>query len=315
MTLVTFGETMLRLGVSRGERLETTDEFAVHVGGAESNVACAAATLGREAVWCSRLPDGPLGRRITRALAAQGVETRVAWADDGRVGTYYYEPGGTPRGARVVYDRANAAVTRATPADVPTDELRAADEFYVSGITPALSDTLQETTRELVATAREADTRVAFDVNYREKLWSPETARETLDPYLDAVDTLVIAERDARRVFDATGDPREILRRFADRDAETIVLTRGADGALAHHDGTIHEGPVFEADTHDPVGTGDAFVGGFLTWRHDGASVEQALRAGAATAACKRTLVGDNVVVTRAEVERVMREGDDGISR
>ncbi|MFB6095656.1 MAG: PfkB family carbohydrate kinase, partial [Halodesulfurarchaeum sp.] len=67
-TLVTFGETMLRLGAPEGERLETAEHLDVRIGGAESNVAVAAQRLGLDAVWCSRLPDSPLGRRVINPL-------------------------------------------------------------------------------------------------------------------------------------------------------------------------------------------------------------------------------------------------------
>ena len=51
-----------------------------------------------------------------------------------------------------------------------------------------------ETLRE---TAREADTRTAFDLNYRSKLWSPSDARNVLTKLFPAIDVLVLAERDA----------------------------------------------------------------------------------------------------------------------
>jgi 2-dehydro-3-deoxygluconokinase len=315
-TLVTFGETMLRLSTTPGERLETADELAVHAGGAESNVAVAAAALGHDATWLSRLPDSPLGRRVTRSLAAAGIGTEVAWADEGRVGTYYLEPGGAPRGTNVVYDRADSAVTTATPDELATDRVVAADAFYTSGITPALSATAAETTAELLSLAAGGDTHVAFDLNYRAKLWDPETARETLVPLFEHLDTLVVAERDAATVLDRTGDPADVAAALATaHDLETVVVTMGAEGALAHHDGCIVRGPVYEADTHDAVGTGDAFVGGFLARRLDGGDVETALAHGAATAALKRTLSGDLALVSPEEVDRVIEEEGGGISR
>ena len=48
-TVVTFGETMLRLGPPGHERLAQTTSLDVHVGGTESNVACALARLGTPA--------------------------------------------------------------------------------------------------------------------------------------------------------------------------------------------------------------------------------------------------------------------------
>lgn len=79
--LVTFGETMLRLSPPRGERLETTETLDVQAGGAESNVAVGAARLGADAVWLSKLPESPLGRRIIGELRSHGVRTGVSWAD------------------------------------------------------------------------------------------------------------------------------------------------------------------------------------------------------------------------------------------
>jgi 2-dehydro-3-deoxygluconokinase len=314
--LVTFGETMLRLSTREGDRLELADDLSVRVGGAESNVAVAAGALGVDATWCSKLPDSPLGRRVTRALAAYGVDTDVVWSDDGRVGTYYLEPGGEPRGTNVVYDRADSAVTTTTAEELPTERIEAAEAFYTSGITPALSGTLAATTKSLLRTARGAGTETVFDLNYRGKLWSPGEARETLTPLLEPVDTLVVAQRDAETVLERTGSPADVAAVLAaDHDVETVVLTLGERGALAYHDGTVHEGPVYEADTHDPVGTGDAFVGGFLARRLNGGTVPEALTDGAATAALKRTLDGDVAIVSPEEVERVVEDDGGGISR
>ena len=226
--LVTFGETMVRYTPPPGDRLESADRFSVHVGGAESNVAVAAARLGQAAVWQSKLPDGPLGRRIARTLRGQGVEPDVVWTDAGRVGVYYLEPGGRPRGTDVRYDRGDAAVTTATADELGTERVEAADVAYTSGITPALSDTLAETTREMFEAATGAGATVAFDVNYRSKLRSPAAAAATLSPLLDHVDVLFVAERDAATVFDLTGDSEAVGRGLREtHDAETVVLTRG----------------------------------------------------------------------------------------
>ncbi len=314
--LVTFGETMLRYSSPPGERLELTDRLDVHVGGAESNVAVAASELGRQTVWLSKLPDTPVARRITRSLVLHGVEPDVAWTDEGRVGTYYLEPGGEPRGTNVVYDRAGAAVTTATTADLPLPRVRGAQAFYTSGITPALSETLVETTTDLLETAREAGTETVFDLNYRSKLWTHAEARRTIGKLLPLVDTFVVAERDAAEVLDREGEPETVAVAFAEEyDMGTVVVTLGERGALAWHDGEIHRQGTYDAETRDPVGTGDAFVGGYLASRLDGESVERALAYGSAAAALKRTLDGDAATVDPAEVERVMRESGGGISR
>ncbi|WP_336035028.1 bifunctional 2-dehydro-3-deoxygluconokinase/2-dehydro-3-deoxygalactonokinase [Halobacterium yunchengense] len=316
MDLVTFGETLLRFSPPGQERIERATELEFRAAGAESNVAVNAGRLGAATAWLSKVPDSPLGRKVTATLRAQGTEPVVARSDAGRQGTYYIEQAGEPRGANVVYDRADAAVTTATPADLDTDLVADADYFYTSGITPALSETLAETTASLLERARAAGTTTVLDVNYRAKLWGPTAARGVLESLFPDVDVLVVAERDARRVLARDGAVEEIAGVLADEFGfETVVVTRGADGALAVHDGAVHEQGVFDADTHDPVGTGDAFVGGFLARRIEGGSVPDALEWGAATAALKRTIPGDTALVTREEVEAVLAGDGDGIDR
>jgi 2-dehydro-3-deoxygluconokinase len=316
MDVVTFGETMLRLSPPGQERLEGASEFDVRVAGAESNVAVNAGRLGADTAWLSKLPDSPLGRKVVAGLRAQGTEPDVAWSRTARQGVYFIEQAGEPRGTNVVYDRANAAVTTATPDELATERVERAGYFYTSGITPALSETLRETTASLLRTAQETGTTTVFDVNYRGKLWGEREARKTLESLFGDVDVLFVAERDAREVLDREGDAEEIARGLI-REFQfgTVVVTRGDEGALAVRAGEVFEQPVFETDTHDPIGTGDAFVGGYLAQRVEGGDVADALAWGAATAALKRTIPGDVAVVTREEVESVLDGGTGEIDR
>jgi 2-dehydro-3-deoxygluconokinase len=316
--IVTFGETMLRLSPPRGDRLERAREFDVQAGGAESNVAVAASNLGCETTWLSKLPDSSLGRRVTAELESYGIDAAVAWDEraESRVGTYYLEYGGSPRGTNVVYDRANAAVTTATADELPTDAVADAEVFYTSGITPALSAQAAETTKTLLHHAQATGTETAFDLNYRTKLWSPEEAAAGYRELFPYVDVLVAPMSDVRTCLDLDGDAVEVANHLASTyDFDTVVVTRGDSGSLALHDGEVAEQGVFEADTFDAIGTGDAFVGGFLAQRVAGADLKDCLAYGAATASLKRTIDGDVALVTREEVERVVSDEGDAISR
>lgn len=315
--LVTFGETMLRLSPPRGERLETTRELAVQAGGAESNVAVGAARLGTDVQWLSKLPDSPLGRRIVNELRGHGVHPGIAWADPdaSRLGTYYLEHGGTPRGTNVIYDRTDAAITTAEPDELPMESFTEAEWFHTTGITPALSAATAETTTTLLQTAGEAGTTRSFDLNYRSKLWAPETARAAFEDLFEHVDILFVPRRDAREVLDREGEAVEIATGLAAEFAfDTVVVTRGQEGAVTLRDGAVHEQPVFEAETIDAIGTGDAFVAGFIAERLRGGDLPAALQWGSATAALKRTTDGDLAVTNRAEVQDVI-DGKAGLNR
>jgi 2-dehydro-3-deoxygluconokinase len=314
--LVTFGEAMLRLSPPAGQRLSRMDSLGVHVGGAESNVAATASNLGLETAWLSVLPGTELGERIAHALRGEGVELAVTWTEAGRVGTYYFERGGSPREPTVVYDRAGTPIKSAEPDTIDLERVRSADTFLTSGITPALSDQLAETTAELVGVANDAGVRTAFDVNYRAKLWDSSEARATLVDLFSEVDLLFVAQRDAANVLGLDGDPATVARKLVTRhEFETVVLTRGEDGALAVTDGEIHDQPAFPAETVDPVGSGDAFVGGYLAERLAGGTVPDALASGAATAGLKRTVVGDFAPVSPEEVAAIVDDDSAGIER
>ncbi|MDQ2050473.1 bifunctional 2-dehydro-3-deoxygluconokinase/2-dehydro-3-deoxygalactonokinase [Natronolimnohabitans sp. A-GB9] len=314
--IVTFGETMLRLSPPGNERLESADEFEIHAGGAESNVAIAASRLGATATWMSKLPETPLGRRVVGEIRSHGIDTDVVWSHRGRLGTYYLERAGDPRGTNVVYDRENSAVSTAEAREFDVDRIQNARVFFTSGITPALSSTLRETTTNMLKAAKQAGTTTAVDFNYRNKLWSPEQARETMTQLFPGIDVLVIAARDARTVLGIEGDPRQLAHRLGSQfDFETVVVTRGADGAVGWHDGVVHEQDAYETDTVSPVGTGDAFTGAFIARRLHGDDVPTALEYGAATAALKRTIPGDAALVSKSEVDTVVSEGGTEISR
>src|SRR3954451_8938891 len=148
--VITFGEAMVRLAPPNFRRLEQTRSLDVQVGGAELNTAVGLARLGRSSGWVSRLTNNPLGRLIANHAREAGVSTEhVVWTGDDRVGLYFLEFGAAPRASSVLYDRRGAAVAGVRPGMVAWAQLFAgAKWFHVTGITPALSATAAETTRE-----------------------------------------------------------------------------------------------------------------------------------------------------------------------
>ncbi|MFB6123557.1 MAG: sugar kinase [Haloferacaceae archaeon] len=307
--LVTFGDAVLRLSPKSDTPLEAADEFAVHVGGPESNVAVTASALGLETAWLSRLPKSPLGRRVVRELRSHGVRTGVVWTTDGRVGVRYRATGGQPRGTTTVPDREGAATTEATAAALPLEAVRSAEAFYVSGVTPALSETLAETTATALKTAVEAGTTTAFDLHYDPEFWTVEEARTRYDALLPDVNVLFCSEDELEEIFGHDGGvvPAGHSVRTA-YDLDTVVVRRGRRGPVGLHGDEIYEQPTYDATTVDAAGVRDAFVGSFLAERGRGDGVDDALAYGAAAAALKRTVEGEALVASRADVTAVVED-------
>lgn len=315
--LATFGETMVRLTPPDEMPIEQADAFQVHVGGAESNVAIAAQRLGLETVWLSKLPDNPAGRRVVTALQSHGVRPAVTWDGDGRLGLYYYEPGTAPRQDVVVYDRSHSSICSASIDELAVEYVEEATAFHSTGITTVLSATTRETVTGLYDHASAAGTETWFDLNYRSTLGSPEEARARFEALAPTIDGLVVAMRDVEPVLERSGPPESVARTLAEEYGfETVIVTVGADGAVGVHDGTVIEQPAVPAERTHPIGSGDAFVGGFLaSWLGERA-FGPALEVGVATAALKLAFPGDSVAVTPEAVDRLV-DGDvsDRLSR
>ncbi|MFQ3294262.1 MAG: 2-dehydro-3-deoxygluconokinase [Halobacteriales archaeon] len=314
--LVTFGETMLRLSPPGQQRVEDAAEFECRAAGPESNTAIAAEKLGATATWMSKLPDNPLGRRVVGELRRHGIETDVIWSERGRQGAFYLENGVRPRGTKVIYDRKNSAVKDCTVDQLNTEKIEDARAFYTTGVTPALSGTLRETTVDLLKVAHNAGTTTAMDLNYRSKLWSADEARETLTKLFPAIDIFVTSDRDAKEVLGYDDqDANKIAHSLASQyDFKTVVVSQGEHGAIAWHDNVIHDHDAYESDTVNPLGAEDALTGSFLARRMAGDDVGRALEYGAATAALTRTIPGDAATVTQQEVENLIGDKVTGFS-
>src|SRR5438445_485021 len=91
--------TMGRVGVDLypeqiGVTLAEVSTFAKSLGGSPTNVAVAAARLGRRAAVITKVGDDPFGLYVRRALAELGVDARWAGTDPAR------RCGGAPRARR-----------------------------------------------------------------------------------------------------------------------------------------------------------------------------------------------------------------------
>lgn len=309
LDLVTWGETMVRLSPPVGYTFESAATLEFATGGTESNVAITLARLGWRTGWCSRLPEGPLGRRVAADIALHGVDvSRVLWAPGERAGVMYLESGAVPRPARITYDRAGSAIARLPPDALDYAYLASARTLHLTGITPALGAGPREAWLRSAHAAKAAGRRVAVDVNYRSKLWTPDQARVTLEAIFPDVDVVFSALADAQLIFGLPQDP--VLAAESFRQAyrlPLVVFTLGAEGALAH-DGTVARHPIFPTDIVDRIGAGDAFAAGFyFGWAER--DIPHALRCGCAMAALKQTYRGDVAWTSREELLELVNSG------
>ncbi len=329
--IVTFGELLLRFSKPGHLRLTQGDMFTSKYGGSEANVAVSLAAQGEDVSYITRLPDTPVGHAGAQCLAQMGVDiSRVLYGGQ-RIGTYYFESAAGMRAAKVVYDRSGSAYYDLQPGMIPWREiLRGADVFHVSGITAAISQQAADATYEALDIADEMGIAVSFDINYRKNLWQyGADPRETLSRMLsrcdmmfgDAIEFEWLCQR-AQPPFTATDSNFEMQMDeygewFDDLHAKYPRLRHWLMGmrnmvASNHHtltalpwtDGTLLQAPIIDIpDVVDPVGVGDAFMGGFLHAINIFPEDRQSqLNYSLAAAALKNTIPGDFNLSTEDEI-------------
>lgn len=296
---VTFGETPLRLSPPGYQRLETAGETRLVASGTESNTAVAAATLGAESLWLSKLPETSLGRRVVTELEQHGIETAITWSDDDtlRQGLVFHERGSAPRETNTAHDRQHTAAATTVPGELPMGRAQSAPVVFTGLSTPALSPETTETTQALLRASAGSNAVTALELDYQEGLASPKRYRETFETLTTHLDILFTTESALETVLGRSGSPRELVNVLsADYDFDIVVLTQSGGRSVALHStaGTnvLNERESIDIDAVDSSGRRGAFAGAFLQQLIDGADTATALSHAVAAAAHAQTVPG-----------------------
>ncbi len=328
--VVCFGELLLRMGAPGRQLLLQSPTLEVCVGGAEANVAVGMRHFGHESAMVGLVADNALGEAAAGELRRHGVDTGYVQRQDGRMGLYFLTTGALQRPSEVLYDRADSAFARAGGGSHDWNAiLQGADWLHVSGITPALGQQAAANTLAAMQAARALGVKVAFDGNYRPKLWESWAGRprETLFALMQQADLLFANHRDMEVVLGESFEQATSEARFtaaAERAfqafpqlgqmAATVRHQSSVDhqqlGAISVlRDGTVVQAPAWElAAVVDRIGTGDAFAAGVLHGRLTGMAAADGLRFGLAAACLKHSIPGDLCLVRKSDVEALLGE-------
>ena len=324
---------MLRLATPKFQRFIQATDFEATYGGGEANVAVSLANYGLSPQFVTRLPDNDIGKAALSTLRKYNVGTDHIVSGGDRLGIYFLETGAVSRGSKVVYDRANSALSEIKTGMVDWDKaLEGANWFHWTGITPAVSQGAADVCLEGVKAASEKGITVSCDLNYRKNLWKYGKQPADIMPELvSGCDVILGNEEDAEKVFDIHPEGvdvtqgnveaaayesvcKQLMEKFP-KASKAIITLRGSLSASHNswsgvlYDGTtLYEAPTYQI-THivDRVGGGDSFMGGLiyglLTYQDD---MQKALNFAVAASCLKHTIHGDFNMVTVPEVEKLM---------
>jgi 2-dehydro-3-deoxygluconokinase len=352
--IITFGEIMARLAPPGLLRLAQSlpGQLDVTFAGAEANTAVSLALLGSSVEFVTALPENPLADACLAALKAQGVQTsHVRRTPTGRLGIFFVETGANQRPTQVHYDRDYSAISLSAPGDFNWPEiLRHASWLHLTGITAALSQSAADLTIEAARTAHALGLSVAFDINFRSKLWRwdhtnnpTQLARNTLRQILPFVSLWFCSEEDfnllelplpeldpqlskAQRFLAATRHIQQLypnIRLFATTFREQISASHNNWSGLIRDAAadTFAEAPVRNGKVQpweirqivDRVGSGDAFAAGILFGlTQPQPSLQYTIDFATAASCLAHSISGDWNFVSRDEIEALLGGSGSG---
>jgi 2-dehydro-3-deoxygluconokinase len=281
--VVTFGECMVELSLAGSGRA------VIGYAGDAFNTAVYLRRLGVATSFATALGDGdPFSAGILELMAAEGIGADLVARAPGRLpGLYAIERDETGE-RRFFYWRDQAPVRQFFDiADLGAfgDALGQADLFYFSGITLAvIGEAGRMALADLIAGLAARGVAVAFDPNYRARLWPSRAAA------LAAVEAVI----PHCRLVSASGPDVEALceRPLAEVAAGWAelgpeVVARHDDRAVDVHAAgeVLRLAPPPPVRALDTTGAGDSFNAGFLAGWLKGATPERAVELGRAVAA------------------------------
>jgi 2-dehydro-3-deoxygluconokinase len=148
--------------------------------------------------------------------------------------------------------------------------------------------------------------KIAYDTNYRSRLWPPARAAAVMRATMEAVDYALPGIEDVQTLTGLT-DPDAMLDYYLNLGPGVVVLKMGEAGAyLATPEARVRI-PALPVRTVDATGAGDTFCGAFLARILAGDSPEPAARYAAVAAALKCTGYGAVAPIpSPAEIARAM---------
>ncbi|MDQ0407675.1 5-dehydro-2-deoxygluconokinase [Streptomyces sp. NBC_01723] len=304
--------TMGRIGVDlyplqTGVPLAEVETFGKFLGGSASNVAVAAARLGRATAVITRTGDDPFGGYLHRALREFGVDDR--WVTP--VAAYptpvtfceIFPPDDFPL---YFYRRPKAPDLEIHPEELDLDAIRAARIFWITGTGLSEEPSRAATLAALAHRAKSGTT--VFDLDWRPMFWAdPDQARPY---YAEALRhaTVAVGNLDECEIATGVREPRECAEALLAAGVELAVVKQGPKGVLAvHRDGRSAEVPPVPVEVVNGLGAGDAFGGSLCHGLLSGWELERIMRyANAAGALVASRLACSSAMPTGAEVDDLL---------
>ncbi|MFC7376484.1 MULTISPECIES: 5-dehydro-2-deoxygluconokinase [unclassified Brachybacterium] len=311
LDIITFGRSGVDLyPLEIGKGLEDITSFGKFLGGSPTNVAVAAARLGRSPAVITGVGNDPFGRYVVGEMERLGVSGRFVVRND-ELNTpitlcEIFPPDDFPL---YFYRRPSAPDLQVAPEHLDLDAIRAVPLFWFSGT--GLSEEPSRSSHLAALEARGRTTHTVFDLDYRPMFWaSPEDAREHYREALKHT-TVAVGNREECEVAVGETDPERAADALLEAGVQIAIVKQGPKGVLGK---TADERVVVAPNpitVINGLGAGDSFGGSLCHGLLAGQDLETILtRCNAAGAIVTSRLECSTAMPTGEEIDLLLGGGD-----
>jgi len=309
--------TMGRVGVDiyplqAGVALEDVETFGKYLGGSATNVAVAAARLGRAAAVITRTGADPFGRFVHEALRGYGVDDRFVTAVPALPTPVTFCEIFPPDDFPIYFYRyPKAPDLEISAGELDHEAIQAAAVFWVTVTGLSAEPSRSATLEALRIRGRRGIT--VLDLDYRPAFWpSREAARPWVQAALEHV-SVAVGNLDECETAVAERDPAGAAKSLLAAGVDLAVVKQGPRGVLAADGNGSVEVPPVVVEVVNGIGAGDAFGGALCHGLLAGWPVADTMRfANAAGAIVASRLACSDAMPTIAEVDELLAESVGG---
>ena len=243
-----------------------------------------------------------MGSELIQFLNEKGIDTQLVQQDDAL-------PTST---VEVTLDR-NGTPTYEIVENVAWDNIRLMPKLLnkITEIDAVIFGSLACRTvrsRQSLFELLEATTLRIFDINLRPPFYS-KTLLERLLNYADIVkvneeELDIAADWLGGNKFEDEMDKIEAIKNHYNIDI--IIITKGKDGVICIYNNELFTHPIYPVDVVDTVGSGDAFLAGFVHAFLNGKSTPNCLELASIMGALVASKTGATPTIRMEEVEKLM---------
>jgi 5-dehydro-2-deoxygluconokinase len=288
-----------------GVPLAEVRTFRKMLGGSPTNVAVAAARLGRRATVVTKVGDDPFGMYVRQTLTGFGVDASfVGTHPTLRTPLAFCEIFPPDRFPLLFYREPKAPDLELEAGDL--DAASKAELFWTTGTGLSAEPSRSTTLAALARRGRRPIT--VHDLDYRAVFWaSPEDAGQRACEALEHATVVVGNAEEAAVALGEELEPERAAEALLALGPELAIVKLGAEGVVGATAEQVVAVPAVEVEVVNGLGAGDAFGGALCHGLLAGWPLERTLRFASAAGALVAARLGcADDMPTAAEIDEVL---------